>query len=218
MRRYALLWLLGLVVFPAPAAALTLPEPPSNLSLEKALDAAMQHNPQLLGAKAELQRVEAEATAARFNPFRAVSANVGLTSAFAGIPAPSLGGYISWNLGEWLSMPSTLSGVEARVEASRQALRATKLQVVLNTTASFAAWTIQQKLLGLRQAAIRAYQSDQVVVERLFGKGTASIGDLMKARLAFSQSQVDLAQSEGDYQKAWSALLAQMGDTEWTDP
>lgn len=213
MRGVAIL-LLGLAM---PAEAISLPEPPDGLNLERALDVAMAHNPQLLAAKADLKRVEAEAAAMRLNPMRAVSANVGMNSTFNGLPAPAIGAYLTWNLGEWLSMGANADGAEARVEAARQALRATTLQVVLTTTAAHAAWETQQKLLGLRQAAIKASQSDQLVVERLFGKGTASINDLMKARLASSQSQVDLAQSEGEYRKAWSALLAQMGKTDWVE-
>lgn len=218
MRRCLTGFIILALGFPCRVEAMALPEPPENLSLEHALDEAMIHNPQLLASKADLKRVEAEAAATRLNPLRSVSANVGMTSAFTGLPAPALGAYLTWNLGEWLSMGANSSGADARVEAARQALRATTLQIVLNTTAAHAAWETQQKLLGLRQAAIKSSQSDQLVVERLFGKGTASINDLMKARLASSQTQVDLAQSEGEYRKAWSALLAQMGKTDWAEP
>jgi outer membrane protein TolC len=55
------------------------------------------------------------------------------------------------------------------------------------------------------------------VIERLFSKGQATIGDVSKVRLAASQSRIDLSESDGNLTKSWMALLQQMGETSWLD-
>ncbi|MNY11047.1 Outer membrane efflux protein [compost metagenome] len=134
-----------------------------------------------------------------------------------GLPLPAAGAYVTMNLGDFLSTPMVIKGSEARVQAAREGVRQVSLQVVASTTEAYAGWLSQQKLLALRHEAIRSTESDVLVVQRLFGKGNASISEVMKARLAVSQSQADLVASEGAYNRAWAILVQQMGDTEWLD-
>jgi outer membrane protein TolC len=201
-----------------PARAAGLPEAPPTLTLDQALTRALANNPQLRAARNEEKRAEAEATQARFYPLRNLNANLGYAGSIPpqpGLNPTTAGAYLTFNLGDLLSTPAAMQGAQARVESAKEAVRATELQVVANTTAAYAAWSTQQKLLALKQEAIKASQSDVVVVQRLFGRGTATIGDVMKARLAVSQTQVDLVQAEGEYDKAWAVLVQQMGDTSW---
>lgn len=205
---------------PHPAHALGLPEPPAALTLDQAIAKALANNPQLRQARAELSRAEAEADVAKLYPLRTVSANVGLNTVVPpanGVPLPAAGAYLTMNLGDFLSTPMVIKGSEARLQAAREGVRQASLQVVTTTTEAFAGWLSQQKLLALRQEAIRSTESDVLVVQRLFGKGNASISEVMKARLAVSQSQADLVTAEGAYNRAWAILIQQMGDTEWLE-
>ncbi|HEY9898614.1 MAG TPA: TolC family protein [Pantanalinema sp.] len=202
------------------ALAQALPEPPADLTLDQAITKALANNPQLRAARAELSRAEAEADVAKLYPLRSVSANVGVNTVVPpanGLPLPAAGAYVTMNLGDFLSTPLVLKGSEARLQAAREGVRQVSLQVVASTTEAYAGWLSQQKLLVLRQEAIRSTESDVMVVQRLFGKGNASISEVMKARLAVSQSQADLVASEGAYNRAWAILVQQMGDTDWLE-
>lgn len=212
----------GAMIAAAPLSALAqgLPEPPAVLTLDQAIAKALVNNPQLRQARAEMARAEAEADVAKLYPLRTLSANVGLNTVVPpanGLPLPAAGAYVTMNLGDFLSTPMVIKGSEARVQAAREGVRQASLQVVATTTEAYAGWLSQQKLLALRQEAIRSTESDVLVVQRLFGKGNASISEVMKARLAVSQSQADLVAAEGAYKRAWAILIQQMGDTEWLE-
>lgn len=214
----ALALALSLTTMALPAVAQGLPEPPAGLTLDKAIEKALANNPTLRAAKAEVDRAAGEAATAKLYPLRSLAANVGVNSTLppqGGIPAPAGGAWVTLNLGDLLSTPAVIQSADARVEAARQNFRAAQLAVVAATTEAYAAWITQQKLLALRQDAIKSSQSDVLVVQRLFGRGTATISDVMKARLAVSQSQADLVQAEGLYNKTWATLVQQMGETGW---
>lgn len=204
-----------------PAMAMGLPEPPSHLTLDQAIAHALEHNPQILAARADVARADLEVASARLSPLRTVSANIGLNTLIGtngGLPAPAGGAYLSINLGDLLATPLVMAGAGTRLTAAKEGLRLTILQVVAATTGAFGTWNSQQRLLALRNEAIRSSQSEVVVTERLFGKGNATLNDLMKARLAASQSMVDLAAAEGEAQRAWALLLVQMGESDWLEP
>lgn len=208
----------SLTLLAGPAVAQGLPEPPAGLTLDQAIAKALANNPTLRASRAEISRAEGEAASTKLYPLRSLAANVGVNSVLppqGGLPAPAGGAWVTLNLGDLLSTPAMMQSANARVEAARQNYRATQLAVVAATTEAYAAWITQQKLLALRQDAIKSSQSDVLVVQRLFGRGTATISDVMKARLAVSQSQADLVQAEGEYNRSWATLVQQMGDTAW---
>lgn len=220
MTRLPLALALGasLTLVAGPAKALGLPEPPAGLTLDQAIEKAMANNPALLAARAEVSRAEGEAATTKLYPLRSLAANVGLNTNVppqGAIPAPVAGAWVTLNLGDLLSTPAMMQQANARVEAARQNYRAAQLAVVATVTEAYAAWITQQKLLALRQDAIKSSQSDVLVIQRLFGRGTATISDVLKARLAVNQSQVDLVQAEGNYNRAWATLVQQMGDSSW---
>ncbi|HEY9857136.1 MAG TPA: TolC family protein [Stenomitos sp.] len=208
----------SLTILALPAVAQGLPEPPAGLTLDQAIEKALANNPALQAARAEVSRAEGEAASTKLYPLRSLAANVGINSTVPpqnGLPAPAAGAWITLNLGDLLSTPAMMQTADARLEAARQNYRAAQLAVVSAVTEAYAAWITQQKLLALRQDAIKSSQSDVLVVQRLFGRGTATISDVLKARLAVSQSQADLVQAEGLYNKTWATLVQQMGDTTW---
>lgn len=214
----ALLLAAGLSMVAGPALAVRLPEPPAGLTLDQAIEKALANNPALKAARADVQRAEGEAASTQLYPLRSLAANIGLNSTVppqGGLPAPAAGAWVTLNLGDLLSTPAVMQSANARVEAARQNYRAAQLAVVRGTTEAYAAWITQQKLMALRQDAIKSSQSDVMVIQRLFGRGTATISDVLKARLAVSQTQADLVQAEGEYNRSWATLVQQMGDTSW---
>jgi outer membrane protein TolC len=214
------------------AQEIALPAPPASLSLSEALARAMRDSPEVRIAEAELMRAEAEAKNQALWPLRSVTANVsivrqlngagsglapGQAPGAVGFGGPTAGAYLTMNVGELIGGMHMMRAASARVTTARENVRLVKLQVATGLTEAYAAWSAQKKLMALRQEAIKASQSDVVALERLFGRGGASLNDLLKARLAFSQSQVDLLTAEGDYNRAWTTLLQRMGDSGWLE-
>lgn len=225
------LW--GSQAFMAQAApTVVIPEPPANLSLEEALTRAMQESPEVKVAESELARAQAEAGSQAMWPLRSVTANVsivrqldgsglglapGQTPGSVGFGGPTAGAYLNLNIGELIGGAFMMRAAHARMVTAEENLRLVKLQVATGVTEAYAAWSAQKKLMALRREAIKASQSDVVVLERLFGRGGANINDLLKARLAVSQSQVDLLTAEGEYNRAWTTLLQRMGQSTWLE-
>jgi outer membrane protein TolC len=214
------------------APSVVIPEPPATLTLEEALTRAMQESPEVKVAESDLARAQAEAGSQALWPLRSVTANVsivrqldgsglglapGQTPGAVGFGGPTAGAYLTMNVGELIGGAFMMRAAHARVRTASENLRLVKLQVATGVTEAYAAFSAQKKLMALRREAIKASQSDVVVLERLFGRGGASINDLLKARLAVSQSQVDLLTAEGEYNQAWTTLLQRMGQSDWLD-
>lgn len=225
-----LAWALGGPALAAPQV--TIPAPPDDLSLEEAIAEAMRRSPEVKVAQSELARAEAEAGSQAMWPLRSLSANVsivrrlddaggglapGQVPGMVGLGGQTAGAYLTMNIGELVGGAFMMRAAHARMVTAQENLRLVKLQVATGVTEAYAAWVAQKKLMALRQDAIKASQSDVVVLERLFGRGGANINDLLKARLALSQSQVDLLTAEGEYNRAWTTLLQRMGDSAWLD-
>ncbi len=215
------------------AERVIIPTPPANLSLEEALARAMRESPEVKVAESELARAQAEAGSQALWPLRSLTANVsivrqldgsglglapGQTPGAIGFGGPTAGAYLNLNVGELIGGAFMMRAAHARMVTAEENLRLVKLQVATGVTEAYAAWSAQKKLMALRQEAIKASQSDVVVLERLFGRGGANINDLLKARLAVSQSQVDLLTAEGEYNRAWTTLLQRMGQSAWLEP
>lgn len=214
------------------APAVVIPEPPANLSLEEAISRAMRESPEVKVAESELTRARSEAGSQAMWPLRSVTANVsivrqidgsglglapGQTPGSVGFGGPTAGAYLNLNVGELVGGAFMMRAAQARVTTAEENLRLVKLQVASGVTEAYAAWSAQTKLMALRKEAIKASQSDVLVLERLFGRGGANINDLIKARLAVSQSQVDLLTAEGEYNRAWTTLLQRMGQSGWLE-
>lgn len=225
-------------VLPAVAAegaatrVVRIPDPPVGLTLEEALSRALRESAEVKVAESELARARAEARNQSLWPLRSVTANVsivrqlnggglglapGQTPGAVGFGGPTAGAYLTMNVGDLIGGAFMLRAAQARVRVAEENLRQVKMQVATAVTEAYAAWSAQKKLLALRQEAIKASQSDVLVLERLFGRGSASINDLLKARLALSQSQADLLAAEGEVQRAWTTLLQRMGASSWLE-
>jgi len=214
-------------------ATISIPEPPASLSLPEALARAMRESPEVKVAESELARAEAEAASQALWPLRSLSANVsivrqlnggglglapGQTPGAVGFGGPTAGAYLTMNVGELIGGAFMMRSAQARIRTSQENVRLVKLQVATGVVEAYSVWSTQKALLALRQDAIKASQSDVVVLERLFGRGGANINDLLKARLAVNQSQLDLLTAEGEYRLAWTTLLQRMGDAAWLEP
>lgn len=214
------------------APSVVIPEPPATLTLEEALTRAMRESPEVKVAESELARAQAEAGSQALWPLRSLTANVsivrqldgsglglapGQTPGAVGFGGPTAGAYLTMNVGELIGGAFMMRAAHARMRTAEENLRLVKLQVATGVTEAYAAFSAQKKLMALRREAIKASQSDVVVLERLFGRGGASINDLLKARLAVSQSHVDLLTAEGEYNRAWTTLMQRMGQSDWLD-
>ncbi|HEY9765845.1 MAG TPA: TolC family protein [Chroococcales cyanobacterium] len=194
-------------------AALSLPKEMSDLSVDQAIAIAMQKNPQVLAAQQQVLAAEAQMAQQGNWLVRSLTANLGYNP--NGLAQGGIG--VAVNVGDLLNGFQQEKIVASNLQIARHNLRQVKLSVAAAVTAASADYQNQKRIAEIRREAIKAAQSDTAVIERLFARGNATIGDLAKVRLNVSQSRIDLSESEGNLQKAWMTLVQQMGDSDWLE-
>lgn len=204
--------LFSLVLFSS--AAWAIPKEWKDLTLDQAIDVAMQKNPQVLAAQSQVVGSEAQLAQQHNWLARSITANIGYNP---GNMFAQGGIGIAINVGDLLNGFHQERVVATNLAVAKHNLRQVRLQVAAAITAAYADYQNQKRIAEIRREAIKAAESDATVVERLFTRGNATIGDLAKVRLTLSQSRIDLSESEGSLQKAWMNLVQQMGESDWLE-
>ena len=192
--------------------------PPMNeaLTLEDALGKALAAHPQVVTARAEVHRAEAEVAIARLAPWRSLSWSLGVNPGMA-VQQPLGAAFVTVNVADVLATGPQGEAARARFAQAQEALRVARTTVADQVAAAWWAWTDQRRSLSVREATWRSRDGVVVQVERQVGRGTSTVADLERARVDLLQSRQDLEQGQGGVQRAWVHLLGQMGVTAWLE-
>lgn len=186
------------------------------LTLDQVVDLALQNSPATRAAWAD-----ARAAAARYGSERGawlptVSAQGALTRADAGGAAPpassgSVGGTLSYLLFDF-------GGRAADVDEARQTLAALNWthsaaiqdRILIAQTAFFA-YAGAKAILAANQASLAEAESSLAAAEARHDLGLATIADVLQARTARAQAQLDVQATEGQLRTTRGALAVSMG-------
>jgi len=192
--------------------------PPMNeaLTLEEALGQALVAHPQVVTARSEVHRAEADVAIARLAPWRSLSWSLGINPGMA-VQQPLGAAFVTLNVADMLATGPQGEAARARLAQAQEGLRVARTTVADQVAAAWWAWSDQRRALALRQATLRSRDGVVVTLERQVGRGTATVADLERARVDSLQSRQDLEQGQGGVQRAWVHLLGQMGVTAWLE-
>jgi outer membrane protein len=190
------------------------------LTLGDAIDVALRNNPATRLAWANARAAAAGYASARGSYLPTLDLSVTATTlktvATQGRSAVrqtvySPGATLSWLLFD-------LGGRSGTVEAARQALiaadfthNATLQDLVLQVAQAYFGYLANEGLLDARRASLREAEGNLAAAQERHRVGLATIADVLQARTALSQAQLDAQTTEGSLLTARGALALSLG-------
>ena len=193
------------------AISLASPAPAKALSLNEALAAAYDNNPQLAAARAQRKVDEGvpQALALR-RPTVTGQAGVGATNGAATASGGSNGtqtetrvgpvGAVAFNVPLWTAgrADAAIAGADARIEAGLEALRATEQDVLLRAATAYADVLRTQNVMDVNRKHEQELDAELAGVKRRFGAGELRATDVSATEAQAALGRARVTQAEGN--------------------
>lgn len=208
-----ILFLSGLFSFSTRAA----PAISSALTLPDAINAALQHNPQLAAYQFRIKAIEGEQQTASLRPEWRVSAdaeNVAGSGEFKGTDAAefTLGLSSMIELGD--QRAARLELVAARQQQLSTEQKVLLLDVTAEVTRRFVAVVAAQQQLLLQQDAQRLAEETAASMQRQVQAGRTAEADGLRARAALQRNVLDVSKAEQQLRQACMNLALMWAESE----
>jgi TolC family type I secretion outer membrane protein len=205
---------------PPPLPKQTVVTPPSNVTLDQAIDTALTNNPDTRAAWFEARAAEAALGSSRSAYFPEVDLNASLTrSRNAAQGGRSI--TLSDSYGPSVTINYLLfdfGGRNATVEQARQTLIATSFtqnqtiqNVILRVEQAYYGYLGAKSLLAAQESTIHERQTSLDAAKARHDAGVATIADVLQAQTALSQAQLNAESIEGSLREFEGGLSTAMG-------
>jgi outer membrane protein len=205
--------------------ALASPATAKALSLNEALAAAYDNNPQLAAARAAQRKVDEgvpQALALR-RPTVTGQAGVGATNGAATASGGSNGtqtetrvgpvGAVALNVPLWTAgrADAAITGANARIEAGLDSFRATEQDVLLRAAAAYADVLRAQNVMDVNRKHEQELDAELAAAKRRFGAGELRGTDVSATEAQAALGRARVTQSEGDLDLARQIFRGTVG-------
>jgi cobalt-zinc-cadmium efflux system outer membrane protein len=209
---YLLLW--AAIVYPLNATSVQAAD--STLTLSDAMSRAMAQNPRLQVFDLRLDRLQGRRITANLNPALEVGAEVENflgTADARGLVGAELTLTLSSTLELGGQRQARVSAVDSRRELVEAERRADTLDLLGQVTQRFVATLALQEKLQLAADAVSLTQSTLDIVTRRANQGATSQAEVLRARAALTQSQIEQSRLQSELVSRKMALALLWGDT-----
>jgi cobalt-zinc-cadmium efflux system outer membrane protein len=193
--------------------------PPVRITLDEAIQRALQHNHNLLAARTTIQQSEAQETTANLRP------NPTLFSNWSYLPLENLGESLGSYLHDSTEGDIGLSYLfergkkrQHRLQAAKDATAVTRSQVADNertltfqVASLFINVQLAESTLDLAQQNLKSFQNTVEIAEFQHKSGSISENDYLKIKLQLLQFETDVQQAQLARVQALSDLRQQLG-------
>ncbi len=184
-------------------AAMLLAQAAGATTLDEALAAAYNSNPDLLAQRAQVRVVDEQVPLARANGRPTIGARLnfdqaGLNRFEDNGRTYQAGGNIVWNFYQGGRVRAATSAAENRVLAARARLRATENQIMVNVVTAYADVLRFARVVELNESQVRVLERELQSNSDRFEVGDLTVTDVAqsRARLANSRSNLIAAQNQ----------------------
>lgn len=186
-----------------------------NISLEEAIEAALQNRPELLASRAQVLANKSLLTAAWTADLPDISANAGYKWNGAE-PSPL---YPSWNIGLTLSVPIFEGfALDAGIDQARANLKSAEAsnQIVMQTMyldvqqQEYALQEARERIAAAKKLVEQATEALRLAVGR-YNSGTGSAIEETDAQVTLANARISYIQSLYDYNVSYAKLQRAMG-------
>lgn len=209
---YLLLW--AVIVYPLNVTAVHAAD--STLTLSDAMSRTMAQNPRLQVFDLRLDGLQGRRITANLNPALEVGAEVENflgTADARGLVGAELTLTLSSTLELGGQRQARVSAVDSRRELVEAERRAETLDLLGQVTQRFVATLALQEKLQLAADAISLAQSTLDIVTRRANQGATSQAEVLRARAALTQSQIEQSRLQSELVSRKMALALLWGDT-----
>ncbi|MDH7942202.1 TolC family protein [Pseudohongiella sp. SYSU M77423] len=209
---YLLLW--AVIISPLNVTAVQAAD--STLTLSDAMSRAMAQNPQLQVFDLRLDGLQGRRITADLSPALEVGAEVENflgTADARGLVGAELTLTLSSTLELGGQRQARVSAIDSRLELAEAERRAETLDLLGRVTQRFVATLALQEKLQLSADAVSLAQSTLDIVTRRANQGATSQAEVLRARAALTQSQIEQSRLQSELVSRKMALALLWGDT-----
>src|SRR5579864_6876967 len=198
---------------PPPQAA---PQNGPKITLDQAIDFALQHNHALLAFSTQIQQNQAQEITASLRPNPVLSVN-SLFIPFTAATAENFNQISEFDLGVGYTFERG-GKRQRRMQAARDQTSVTKSQVadtkrglIFNTGQQYINALLARSNVELAQQDLASFQNTVNIGQEQYRAGAISEGDLLKIKLQMLQFQTDLASAEVTLAQSMASLRQLLG-------
>jgi len=207
------------------------PAEPEQLTITQAVQLALANSPDLRAAEQRVESAQARVGMARSRYFPQVSFNgiaklglAGATNGLALLGLPASPFYrnladavnVNQDIFDFGRTRHATAVARAEAEAARQELAGTRLRVEEQAKIAFLRVLSAQRVIQVRQQALRERQGVERKTQEFFQAGLSSKLNANLAEVGLRGAELAVAQARDDEQEAWAALFAALGRPEGT--
>jgi outer membrane protein, heavy metal efflux system len=216
--------ILAILIFLRTASAQAPPQaapqtPPARVTLDQAIELALQHNHSLLAARTTILQNQAQEITANLRPNPTISWDTQFLPLFQ--PSDFTIDYLNNSAQFDLGLGYTLERGrkrQHRLQAARDQTSVTTAQVTdnertltFNVASQFIAALLAQSNLELAETNLSSFQQSLDISEEKFKAGAMSEGDLLKIKLQMLQFQMDVSNARVAHVQALASLRQLLG-------
>ena len=201
--------LLVTLVVAAPALPARAQEAPA-MTIQQAVAAALEQNPQVKVAAAAVRSADARLTASRavLAPTVSASASVGSSGNSGNTSSSSQAGVnASYTLYDGGVRSAQIRQAEANAESARQALAATQAAVAADTATAYMNVVTAEALVAVREQALEQARTQLNAAQAGVRAGTVPQSDVVRAESQVATAEFNLIDARGTVETQRSALL-----------
>ena len=179
-------------------------------TIQQAVAAALEQNPQVKVAASSVRSADARLTAARAALSPTVSASVGASSS-GGTSTASASGQAglgaSYTIYDAGVRAAQIRQAEAQAESARQALAATQASVAVSTATAYMNVVTAEAVVTVREQALEQARTQLNAAEAGVRAGTVPQSDVVRAQSQVATAEFNLIDARGTVETQRSALL-----------
>ena len=182
--------------------------------LNKLIDDALQHNPNLQQSLITLKTAEQQWLQSSANQWPELTANLSQNKSEGSNKSFTAGLNVSWTLDVWQQLANTTSAQQANFAAQGLAYQAAKDLLVANVMRSYLDLVQLAQLIAIETKRVSAYQVNEDVIIDRYKKGLIDLKDLDTAKSSTQSAQATLVDYQRQYQQALRNISLLTGLTE----
>lgn len=197
--------LTALLLLAASAGAQAPPQGPVRITLDEAIQLALQHNHALKAARTTILQSEAEEITAYLRPNPILSGDYNFVPVFSpsyfGVPTSSTplpqegDATVAWTIELWGKRKYRLAAAKDQTEVTRSLVADNERSLTFQVASQFISVQLAESTLDLAQQDLKSFEKTVDISEEQYKVGGMSEGDYLKIKIQLLQFQTDVSQA-----------------------
>lgn len=179
---------------------------PMRITLDEAIQLALEHNHAMRAARTTIQQSEAQEITAFLRPNPVLSGDYNFVPVFSpsyfgapvsNVPLPQEGdASVAYTVELWGKRRYRLAAAKDQTSVTRSSVADNERTLIFNVASQFVSVQLAESTLDLAHQDLKSFQSTVDISDRRFKDGDMSEGDFLKIKIQLLQFETDVSQAQ----------------------